>query len=332
MNEMNGEIKGTRDTLRNRVRALEIAAPLLLATLAILYDRFVKQFSIQQLVVLTISVIAVWLLAAVSAAWFYSRPRDLLNDLRRALDRYQKQGDQLSFELKATLREALASQPYVSEDVLSIIESDATNIWVISTDLRNDVTPGKIRESVESNLKSGKKYIYFLPSPTNPNFPDAASNEHSFRTSQMYFDHRDQIRIIHLPDNTLFLFREVVVYNPLPDPNNKVATVPKGFTYFESNSGDQLVKIPDSYLQFLKGQLHRYAEDIGLQSEIEKLIPELRNRLVEADFGYLGKLIGQRRIEARQEFKQFLASVRQRDPDAATTLENVLGRYVEPIP
>jgi hypothetical protein len=129
------------------------------------------------------------------------------------------------------------------------------------------------------------------------------------------------------------LFREVVIYNPLTNPNKDEATTPKGFTYFETatDTRDRLMKIPDSYLQFLKGQLHRYSEDIGLNSEIERIIPELRNRLAEADFGYLGRLIGQRRIEDRQEYRKFLESVRQRDVDVAAILEKVLGRYVEPV-
>jgi hypothetical protein len=331
MNKTGGERKGTSDSKRSSFRVVEVAVLFILASLALLYERFATQITVPELIILTIAVIFLWLLAAISAAWFFSQPRELLNDLRHAIDLYGKEGELLHFELRATLREALERQPYVDEDMLSIIEANANNIWVVSTDLRNDITPGKIRDSVEANLTSGKHYTYFVPSPTNPNFPDAASNERSYKAWRVYTDHRDQIRFIHLPDDTLFLFREVVIYNPLANPNSEEATTPKGFTYFETatDARDRLMKIPDSYLQFLKGQLHRYSEDIGLNSEIERLIPELRNRLASPDFGYLGSLIGQRRIEDRQEFKKFLASVRQRDVDASNLLEKVLGRYIE---
>src|SRR5205085_693506 len=147
-----------------------------------------------------------------------------LNDLRSASELYAKQGDRLQFELRATLTGALEKQPYVDDDMLSIIEANASNIWVITTDLRNDVTPGKIRESVEANLTGGKHYMYFLPSPRTSNFNDAPTNERAYRAWRVYAEHRDQIRFIHLPDDTLFLFREVVIYNPFPNPNSTEIT------------------------------------------------------------------------------------------------------------
>ena len=332
----NGDAKHEdADNIKRRwgFRVVEVTVLLTLTTLAILYDRSAKVLSVKELAILTFGVIVLWLLVAFSAAWFFSRPRDLLNHLQQAINVTEHNGKQLHFELRTTLREALERQPYVDEDMLSIIEANANNIWVITTDLRNDITPGHIRESVEANLKSGKHYTYFVPSSTNPNFPDAASNERSFKGWQVYVDHKDQIRFIHLPDDTLFLFREVVIYNPLTNPNNDEATTPKGFTYFETGSDarDRLMKIPDSYLQFLRGQLHRYSEDIGLTSEIERLIAELRDRLEPLDLGFLASFIGRRRIEDRVEFNKFVARVRTRDEVAAALLDKVLRRYIETL-
>jgi hypothetical protein len=331
MSEKDGKSKDSKASSTAISKFVEVGLICCSLTLVYLYHKYAEQLTIAKLAELTVAVIVLWLLASSSAAWFYSRPRDLLNDLRQTIELHEEQGARLRFELQTTLREALEKQPYVDDDMLSIIESNASNIWVITTDLRNDVTPGKIRESVEANLSSGKHYMYFVPSPTNPNFPDASSNERAFKSWHVYVDHRDQIRFIHLPDDTLFLFREVVIYNPFPNPNSTEATTAKGFTYFETATDlrDRLMKIPDSYLQFLKGQLHRYAEDIGLQAEIERLIPELRSRLLREDFGYLGGLIGQRRIEDRQEFKTFLDGLRRRDPDAANLLGRILERYID---
>lgn len=338
MNKADGENKSTEDKHSSRfidTHSFRIVIDVVVVTtslgLAVMYHKYTGHLDAWEVAGIAAVVILICLVVAGAAAWFFAKPRDLLNGLRHNIEVYRTEGEQLHFELRTVLKEALGSQPYVSEEALSIIEADANNIWVITTDLKNDVTPGKIRESVEANLKSRKHYMYFLPYPTNPNFPDAASNEHSFRASQLYMDHRDQIRFIHLPDDTLFLFREVVIYNPFPDPDGKKPTVLNGFTYFETGTGshDQLVRIPNNYLQFLKGQLHRYAEDIGLRSEIERLIPELRDRLAREDFGYLGSLIGQSRIEDRQEFKNFLDSVRRRDADAANLLDKVLKRYLD---
>ena len=312
-------------------RSREIGVLLCLATLAVLYERVASHLPVTDVVMLTIALVVLWLVATFAAALLYSRPREILNDLKSATELYTKHGERLQFELRATLREALEKQPYVDDDMLSIIESNASNIWVITTDLNNDVTKGSIRDSVEANLKNGKHYIYFLPSVSNPNFTDASTNERAYRAWDVYTDHRDQIRFIHLPDDTLFLFREVVIYNPLPNPNSADVTTAKGFTYFEtaSDARARLMKIPDNYLQFLKGQLHRYAENIGLQAEIERLIPELRDRLLREDVGFLGGLIGRRSIEDRQEFRTFLDGVRSRDATAASQLEKILTRYLE---
>jgi len=328
MNKPDGESKGIK---RFIIKALEVGAPVAAATFAIFYDRVVKPFTTEQLITLIIAIIVLAIVTSAAAGWFYSQPRDLLNDLKRSIDQYGREGDQLQFELKTILGTALESQPYVDEDALSIIESNASNIWVISTDLRNDVTPGRIREAVEANLKNGKQYTYFVPSQTNPNFPDAPLNERAYKKWEIYLAYRDRVRFIHLPDDTLFLFQEIIIYNPMTDPNKNESSAPKGFTYFETSpdSRDRLMRIPDGYLQFLKGQLNRFSEGTGLDSDLERLIPELRNRLATADLGYLASLFGQRRIEDRQEFKKFLASVGQRDRDAATILEKALGRYVE---
>jgi hypothetical protein len=331
MNEMDGKNRDTKAASRPSSKAAEVGLLCLLITMSALYHRFAEHLTIREVVEITGAVIVLWVLGASSAAWFFSRPRDLLNDMRHMIDQYEAQGTRLGFELRATLREALEKQPYVDDDMLSIIESNASNIWVITTDLRNDVTKGSIRDSVEANLRSGKHYIYFLPSRTNPDFHDAATNEGAFRKWDVYAAHRDQIRFIHLPPDTLFLFREVVIYNPFPNPNSTEVTTAKGFTYFETatDTRDRLMKIPDSYLGFLKAQLHSYAENIGLQAEIERLIPELRDRLVQEDFGFLGGLIGRRSIEDSHGFKAFLDSVRSRDPNAATQLERILTRYLE---
>jgi hypothetical protein len=333
MSEKQSGGKETRASKWHTVHTVELTAFVILIVFGVLAHKVWDIFTYQQIAILAVSVIVILVMVSISASWFFARPRDLLNNLRDAINDYEEHGKQLEFELRTTLRQVLEKQPYVDEDMLSIIEAEASNIWVITTDLSNDVRPGRIKESVEANLKSGKQYTYFVPSPANPNFPDAASNESAYRKWSVYIEHREQVRFIHLPNDTLFLFKEVVVYNPFPNPNRDDKVTPKGFTYFETGTDkrDRLMKIPDSYLDFLKGQLHRYSEAIGINAEIERLVPDLKGRLSRADLGYLGSLIGQKRIEGR-EFAQFLASLSAHDPDAAMAVEKVLERYVEPAP
>ena len=88
------------------------------------------------------------------------------------------------------------------------------------------------------------------------------------------------------------------------------------------------MQIPETYLEFLKGQLYRYTQDIGLMTEVERLFKELEGRLEKDDIVYLAKLIGKRNIEDSTQFIGVVESVRNRDSAAADLLSNTLSRYV----
>ena len=213
-----------------------------------------------------------------------------------------------------------------------MIEKEVQDVWVVTTDLKNDVTPGKIRNSVVKNLEDGKSYTYFVPARKNPNFSDAGKNEEGYKRCKIYKKHVAQIRFIRLPDDTLFLFREVVIYNPIIDPNmsgDKVGAT--GFTYFDTEPGsrDGLMRIPDGYLYFLLGQLDRYKSDIGLRTELERLIEEVRGRLCDEDLRYLVNQFGKRSIENKTAHRRFVESVGERDADLAARLDRSLQPYVE---
>ena len=292
----------------------------------------VAGMSIKELTFVGVAVVLGLGLGAAILSWIYSQPEQLLGNMRVAFEEFKGDSIQLNSEFKSLLTQTLEKQPFVSEDVLAIIEERADTIWVVTTDLRNDVMPGKIRDSVAANLKKGKRYTYFLPAPTNSNFPNAAQHEKAYKDWAIYKYYASQITFIHLPHDTLFLFREVVIYNPFVNTNTNAEydTRAKGFTYFDTSleSRDKLMQIPETYLEFLKGQLYRYTQDIGLMTEVERLFKELEGRLEKDDIVYLAKLIGKRNIEDSTQFIGVVESVRNRDSAAADLLSNTLSRYV----
>jgi len=310
----------------------ELVAAMLLLIGVALYHKYAAELPTSQLIIAGICTIALVAVVVAAAAWIWSRPREVLREFKSTITAIEHDRNEFNAELKAALRDFLHNQPFVSEEVLALIEKDAHDIWVVTTYLKNDVNPGKLRDSVENNLTSGKSYSYFLPSPKNPNFSEAAQNEQGFKRWSIYEAHRSQIRFIHLPDDTLFLFREVVIYNPIVNPNvPHEKAIPVGFTYFDTTVGsrDRLMKVPEGYLSFLIGQLNRYRGDIGLRTELERLIEDLRPHLGSDELLYLAKLFGERSIEDRTAHRQFINNVRQRNESLASTLEKSLGPYVE---
>lgn len=304
-----------------------------LITLTVIYHEYVAGMSRGELTLIAISAVLIILLVAASVSWIYSQPQKLLEGVGKSFADFKREGAILHTEFRSLLTQTLDRQPFVSEDVLAIIEQSADNIWVVTTDLKNDVSHGRIRDSVEDNLKKGKHYTYFLPSAKDPNFPNAAQNERSYKNWTVYKERSAQITFIHLPHDTLFLFREVVIYNPIVNADSKAEyeTAAKGFTYFDTSpdTRDKLMQIPDTYLEFLKGQLHRYSESVGLTTEVEQLLKDLEGRLADPDTIYLAKLIGKRRIEDFAKFGSFIESVRRRDTSTADLLFNTLKRYTD---
>jgi len=302
-----------------------------MVTVAVIYDKIGERFTVPELVLFGLAAVMAIAIINAAAAWFYARPREILDAIKLSIGELGREGSRLHYELRTTLTEALERQPYVSEDMLALIEERADGIWVVSTDLRNDIRPGKIRASVEENLKKGKNYTYFIPSPTNPNFPDAGQNERAYKDWTVYKERSAQIKFVHLPDDTLFLFREVVIYNPIADANAQDEKITKGFTYFDTtqDSRDRLMKVPDTYLHFLRGQLHRYSDDVGLVTEIERLLKELKGRLSDSNVLYLANLMSEGRIQGRNEFLKLIEGVRERDAYAAEKLLNALKKYID---
>src|SRR5438094_10199507 len=94
MNETDGENKGTIDKHYLRI-IIEVAVIAISLTLAVMYHQYAGHLNWWEVVGIAVVVILMCLLVTVSAAWFYSQPRDLLNDLRHAIEQYREEGERL---------------------------------------------------------------------------------------------------------------------------------------------------------------------------------------------------------------------------------------------
>jgi len=89
------------------------------------------------------------------------------------------------------------------------LESNAPEIWLLTSDLLDDSQGGPFQTVVEKNLQKGKHYIYFVP-----NTPEIRA-----RLEMVFSHHRNKqfLKAVYLPDSFFFLVPklDIAIYNPL---------------------------------------------------------------------------------------------------------------------
>lgn len=107
------------------------------------------------------------------------------------------------------------------------LESEAPEIWLLTSDLLDDAQGGPFQKVVTSNLQKGKRYVYFAP-----NTPEIRA-----RIEMVFSHHKNNknLKVVYLPDKFFFLVPklDIAIYNPLskgsiprsaflgiPDPSN----------------------------------------------------------------------------------------------------------------
>lgn len=142
-----------------------------------------------------------------------------------------------------SLSNIVRSQQIVDNEILSKYESNAKEIWVISTTLEFDV--GELFNVVYGNLLSGKRYHYFIPSLNSNSRYSEKLNKNYKKFWELYGYLKSNIQFAELDANIISNFKEIVIYDPL------MAKVPFGFTYIASqNSTDfESIRVKDVYLK-----------------------------------------------------------------------------------
>jgi len=144
---------------------------------------------------------------------------------------------------------------------LKYIEQDADEIWVLTKTLENDITQIDITEAVKKNLLNGKRYFYFIPNPET----NLQIQNNKRKYVEKFSEFQDNFTFVSLPEDILFVFDEIVIFNP----NRKNFF---GYTYMDfegTGKRDQVVRVSadniSRIIQTLSSKINPKKETINKQ-------------------------------------------------------------------
>ena len=149
----------------------------------------------------------------------------------------------------------------INEKTLTIWESSAKTIWVITLDLSNDIgiendkkTDKKIVDIVNSNLKQGKKYVYFVPDTNKIN---GAIKEYKKIHSESY--KKGQVKFCIIPKDEFHFINEIVLYDVEEDAPTRAVQ------WFPNKELNYYLEIDKFYQLPLIGVLNNLIKKYGLK-------------------------------------------------------------------
>lgn len=216
----------------------------------------------------------------------------------------------------------------IDNRLLKFIEKEASKIWVITKTLENDVLDKDISETVLENLKSERKhYWYFIPDPDQN--PTIRRNKRTY--GEMYKDYLDHVTFIVLPENTLFMFDEIVIYNP--DQKDLF-----GYTYIDlegSGKRDQVVRIAKENVEAIIDSLTKLiSPKKERQERLIRMVMNLAERVV-LEKNHISFLVGaivsgKLSIEERRDFEDRLKG-EGLDKNQMQEIQKVVNQIIEEL-
>jgi hypothetical protein len=185
----------------------------------------------------------------------------------------------LSERIKQLAELTKAQDNLMTPEIISVKEADAfDDIWVASHSLHNDLYAEDISESIEKNLRSGIRYVYFVPrtpliegkmrqfkkryerfcsidaSGDGPHISDARSRRRDA-------DRSGSFTFYHLDAGVFMPFDELVVYDG-ENPTHRWGYIQMRYDLAaRSTNGDGLImKVPDRTLNTIVTYLLKYKE------------------------------------------------------------------------
>jgi hypothetical protein len=222
------EEKNAKKWIRGQSVPIALFFSLLCITITAIFHYTVEELEILQLIVVLFATFAAVFICVYFSLLFYRAKQE-----------------QIATEMIEKMRgviKAAEGRVVIDNSLLKFVEEDASDIWVITKTLKNDVKDKDIKEAVLKNLKSGEKhYRYFIPDPDHN--PTVSENLRTYKN--MYKDHLDHVSFTPMPSNTFFMFDEIVIYKK--DQENIF-----GYTYIDlegSGKRDQVVRISTDNVQ-----------------------------------------------------------------------------------
>ncbi len=137
----------------------------------------------------------------------------------------------------------------VSQIELIEKETDAPEIWVISSDLKDDAAGGSFQKIVSANLKRGISYRFFVP--------DSSVIKRGIETLVAHNKKAENLKVTFLNEDYFFLVPvfDFVIYNPL----KKKGAERTGFMGIETPDGTMLysARVGDSLIEAMIRKLKK---------------------------------------------------------------------------
>lgn len=134
----------------------------------------------------------------------------------------------------------------IDDGILTRIEQQANEIWVITPDLCQDIDNRLVRGKVTENFALEKKYNYILPSGKR------VAVDNAERYESVFSAHRDHWRMHWVPaDDPIFLWGEIVLYDPFD------SATAQGFTYFGSGDRGMMTVLPEKFLAYCRERVRQ---------------------------------------------------------------------------
>lgn len=130
--------------------------------------------------------------------------------------------------------EQAASRGFIDEAVLVEIESKASEVWVITKALKQDLDNPQIAHVVSNNLKRGVQYRYIVPGGTDI---EDKMTELRRQTGG------ENIQVFELdPATSVFYFGEVVIYDPQSERS-------QGYSYLGGEDKGLMFRLPEEFVK-----------------------------------------------------------------------------------
>lgn len=331
---------------------LQILIPFFTILTALFLALIRKYIPVEVFIWSTIALFIVYAALWAIRTWVYVNPKTMFDKITNDFDQIENKFssiyskyESLHKKLDENALKIIVQKQFIDQDTLSLIEEKAKEIWVVTTDLGNEIRDYKLRRTVYSNLQKGIKYIYFIPPlsiPNNPfsevvknftriqslmiedEFGDPVRNE-SGDILMFFEDNKDNIEFVELPSNTQFLMTEVVIYNPEEEPPKLT-----GFTYYEnSNSEEPLhLRIEGKFLKFFVSQLYAFKTRQGLQIAIKNILIDFNDILLDKHKAFCADLLLQNYIVDKVRYDNIIQDIKQINEENSKMINNRLKEFI----
>jgi len=235
--------------------------------LSVIFSYTIGIFDLLQLIIILGSTFGVVFVCLYFSLSFSNTEQEKMTD--ETLDKIRDVSDEMLGKMLGIMKLA-EGKMIINNDLLQFFEKQADLIWVVTKTLENDIKDDSIRKAVEDNLANGKEYRYFIP-----DIDSIRRNKLAYE--KIYKKYIDNVTFTILPKETLFMFNEVVIYNPTDPGFDRTLA----YTYVDILEGpDQVVQIGKENVKAILNNLYDFIKPTyEKQQKLFGIVRDLREKI-----------------------------------------------------